>query len=103
MNLEYMTIEQYVECKSALIGKVATYDILIDSMEKSMLAAMLAPDGSAAGHYAEYELDDGQAKVRARFRSLDQMAAGLKSLRNIRQSYINQYNGRGTRHVGGNI
>lgn len=97
MNLEYMTITQYIECKSALIGKIATYDLLIISMEKAVLEATIS------GQYAEYEMDDGQMKVRARFRSVDQMISGLQGIRKIRQDYINQYNGRGTRLVGGSL
>lgn len=103
MNVEYMTIEQYIESRCDLIGKVKTYDNLIIAMEKSLIAAMSAPDGTAAGQYAEYEMDDGQCKVRSRFRSVDQMIAGMQGLRKIRQDYINQYNGRGTRLVGGSL
>lgn len=103
MNTEYMTIEQYFECKSKLIGEIATYDILIASMQKSIRAALLAPDGQAAGQYAEYELDDGQQKVRARYRSVDQMVAGLKGLKNLRQDCINAFNGRGVRLIGGSL
>lgn len=103
MNAEYMTIEQYVECKSQLIGKVATYDILISSMEKSILAALQSDQGDAAGQYAEYECDDGQMKIRARFRSVDQLITAMQGLRKIRQDYINQYNGRGIRLVGGSL
>lgn len=97
MNIEYMTIPQYIECKSKLIGKVATYDLLIEGMEKAVLEATLS------GQYAEYELDDGQMKVRSRYRSVDQMLSGLQGLRRIRQDYINQYNGRNTVLRGGNL
>lgn len=97
MNADYMTIPQYIECKSKLIGKLATYDILIESMEKAVLEA------TVSGQYAEYEMDDSQMKVRARYRSIDQMVSGLQGLRKIRQDYINQYNGRGIRLVGGSL
>ena len=97
MNIEYMTIPQYIECRSQLIGKLATYDLLIEGMEKAILEATLS------GVYAEYELDDGQMKVRSRYRSVDQMVAGLKGLRGIRQDYINRYNGRVTTLRGGNL
>lgn len=103
MNVEYLTIEQYIECKSKIIGKIATYDILISSMEKSILAATLGDDGAAAGQYAEYEMDDGQMKCRARFRSVDQLITGMQGLMRLRQSYINQYDGRGSRQVGGSL
>lgn len=97
MNADYMTIPQYIECKSKLLDKVAVYDLLIDGLEKSILEATLS------GQYAEYEMDDGQMKVRSRFRSIDQMIAGMQGLRKIRQDYINQYNGRGIRLVGGSL
>lgn len=103
MNADYMTIEQYVDCKSEIIGHIATYDILIKSMEKSILAALVGDNGQSAGQYAEYEMDDGQMKVRARFRSVDQMTVSIQALRKIRQDYINQYNGRVTRLVGGSL
>lgn len=103
MNVEYMTIPQYIEYKSKLVGKIATYDILIESMEKSILAAALGPDGTAVGQYAEYQLDDAQMSVRTRFRSVDQMISGLNGLRKIREDYINRYNGRVTTLRGGNL
>lgn len=97
MNVEYMTISQYVECKSKLIGKVATYDILIESMEKAILEA------TVSGHLNQWELDDGQMKVRNMYRSIGQMTDGLQGLRKIRQDYINQYNGRGMVLRGGSL
>lgn len=97
MNAEYMTIPQYVECKSKLIGKVASYDILIESMEAAFLEA------TVSGHIAEYELDDGQMKCRTRYRSITDMGNALNGLIKMRQYYINKYNGRVTRLVGGNL
>ena len=97
MNFEYMTVMQYVEVKSKLIGKVATYDILIETLEKAILEAALA------GHMTQGELEDGQMKVRFAYRSIGQMTDGITALRKIRQDYINQYNGRVTRLVGGSL
>jgi hypothetical protein len=97
MNVEYMTIPQYVECKSAIIGKVATYDILIASMEKTLLEA------TVSGYLNQYEMNDGQMVVRAQYRSIDQLVNGMQGLRKIRQDYINQYDGRGSRQVGGSL
>lgn len=97
MNSDYMTIVQYVECKSKIIGKIATYDLLIESMEKTLLEA------TVSGHLNQWELDDGQMKVRSMYRSVDQLVNGMQGLRKIRQDYINQYNGRGIRLVGGSL
>lgn len=97
MNAEYMTIFEYMECKSKIIGKIATYDLIIEGLEKSILESTLS------GIYSEYELDDGQIKCRTKYRSMDQMISGMQGLRKIRQDYINQINGRGTRLVGGSL
>ncbi len=88
MNTDYMTIPQYVEEKSKLIGKVATYDLLIESMEAAIL------EGTVSGHLVQYEMDDGQMKVRAQYRSIKDMTAALIGLERIRQQYINRFNGR---------
>lgn len=97
MNADYMTIPEYVECKSKLIGKIATYDLLIESMEKAMLEA------SVSGHLNQWELDDGQMKVRSMYRSPTQLNTAIRGLESLRQMYINRYNGRVTRLVGGSL
>ena len=97
MNNEYLTIPQYIESKSKLIGKVATYDILIEKMEQSLLEATMS------GHLSEYELDDGQMKCRTRYRSLTDLNNALNGLIKMRQYYVNKYNGRVTVLRGGNL
>ena len=97
MNAEYMTIEQYVECKSELIGKIATYDLLIKNMESAILK------GAVSGHLIQYEMDDGQMKVRAQYRNIDDMTKAMTGLIRIREMYRNQANGRRIRLVGGNL
>lgn len=97
MNAEYCTIVQYMESKTTLIAKIQAYDSLITAMEATILAA------TTSGHLAEYEMDDGQMKVRARYRSLSEMNRALVGLEQIRQRYINRFNGRVTVLRGGNL
>lgn len=97
MNVDFMSIPDYVECKSKLIGKVATYDLLIEKMEQSILT------GAVSGHLIQYEMDDGQMKVRAQYRNIDDMTQAMNNLIKIREMYINQANGRSVRLVGGGI
>ena len=97
MNSEYLTITQYIESKSKLIGKIATYDLLIEGLEASILEATLS------GHLVQYELDDGFMKVRSQFRSISDMTKALAGLETLRQRYINRYNGRCTVLRGGNF
>lgn len=98
-----MTITQYFECKSKIIGKIATYDLLIESMEKSLLDTLVNGNGESVGGIAEYELDDGQMKCRTRYRSITDMRGALKGLISMRQYYLSKYNGRVTVLRGGNL
>lgn len=90
MKDEYMTITQYFESKSKLIGKIETYDLLIEGMEKAILEA------TVSGHLLQYELDDGQMKVRSQFRDIGSMNKALLGLEQARQRYISRFNGRST-------
>lgn len=97
MNTEYMTIPQYFECKSKLVGDIAAYDIIIESMKKTLLEATIS------GHLNQYEMDDGAMRVRAQYRSIDQLTAGMKGLMNLRENAINRLNGRSVVLRGGDL
>lgn len=97
MNNEYMTIPHYFEEKSKLIGKVETYDILIEGLENAIL------ESTVSGHLVQYELDDGQLKVRTMYRSIKDMITAMNGLMMLRQRYINKYNGAVTVLRGGNL
>lgn len=97
MNNEFTSITQYFDCKSKLIGKIATYDLLIEGFEKSILEA------TVSGHLIQYELDDGQMKVRTQYRNISDMTNAMNGLIKLRQMYINQHNGRTTVLRGGNL
>lgn len=97
MNNEYMSITQYFECKSKLIGKIQTYDLLIEGLETAMMTSI------ESGHIVQYEMDDGQMKVRTQFRSVKDITAAMDGFIRLRQDYINRYNGRATVLRGGNL
>lgn len=97
MNDTYMTISQYFECKSKLIGKIATYDILIEKFEQSLL------EGATSGHLLQYEMDDSQMKVRVQYRNVKDMVTAMEGLIRLRQYHINKANGSSIRLVGGNL
>lgn len=97
MNADYMSIPQFVECKSKVIGKIATYDILIEKFEEAIL------EGAASGHLLQYEMDDSQVKVRVQYRNMKDMTDAMNNLIKLRQYYINKANGRSMRLVGGNL
>lgn len=97
MNAEYCTVEQYIEGKSKLIGKIATYDILIEKMEEALLTS------TVSGHLAQYELDDGFMKLRSNFRNTNDIVSSISGLEMLRQRAVNKLNGRSVRLVGGSL
>jgi hypothetical protein len=97
MNNEYMTISHYFEEKSKILGKVATYDLLIEGLERAIL------ESTVSGHLVQYELDDGQMKCRTTFRKISDLVNAMTGLQKLRQGYINRYNGRITVLRGGNL
>ncbi|MFO0089978.1 MAG: hypothetical protein ACK518_04180 [bacterium] len=92
-----MTIPQYFEQKSKLIGKIATYDLLIESMEQTLMT------GIESGHLLQWELDDGQMKVRSMYRNVKDLTNAMEGLIKLRQYYINKHNGAVTVLRGGNL
>lgn len=97
MNLEYTTLDVYLESKSKSIGKIATYDLIIEGLEQTLLKS------TASGHIVQYEMDDGQMKVRTAYRNVKELIASMEGLIRLRQYYINRANGRVTRLVGGKL
>lgn len=97
MNDEYVTISQFIETKSKLIGKIATYDLLIEGMETAIA------EGIVSGHILQTEVDDGFMKVRLNYRSIGDMTKALAGLEMLRQRYINRLNGRCTVLRGGSL
>ena len=97
MNNEFTSISQFFDCASKLIGKIATYDALIEAFEKSILEA------TVSGHLLQYELDDSQTKLRVQYRNMNDMVSAMNGLIKLRQMYINQHNGRTTVLRGGNL
>lgn len=97
MNIEYTEIPKFFESASKLIGKIATYDLLIEEFEKAIMQA------AVSGHLLQYEMDDGQMKVRVQYRNTKDMVTAMEGLIRLRQMYISKHNGRSTRMVGGNI
>ena len=97
MNDQYCTISQYIECKTSLLEQIQAYDLILKGMRAAYLNAV------TSGHLDEYQMDDGQMKIRAKYRSVSEMNKAMTGLQKLRQDCINQHNGRVTRLVGGNL
>lgn len=97
MNDQYQTISQYVECRATLRDKIIAIDNLISAMELKLLESV------DSANYSEYQMDDGQMKIRTMYRSPKDVTAGIQGLEVLKQRYVNRYNGRCTVLRGGNL
>lgn len=92
MACEYNSISAYLASKKVGLERIKAIELLIDAMILS-LADYTSGSGSTI---SEYQLDDGQVKIKTGYRSLSEVSAGVTSLERMKQMYINQYNGRCT-------
>lgn len=97
MKDEIFTISQYIEDKPTLLGKIAAIDAMIDALELKIL------DVTGTAEYDEYSLDDGQMKVRTKYKSVGDVVAGIDGLEKLKQRYINKHNGHTMVFRGGNF
>ena len=97
MNDNIYTLSQYIECKTTILDKINAINSMLDALELKIL------DVTATSEFDEYSLDDGQMKVRTKYKSVDDVLAGLKALETLKQRYVNKYNGRTFVFRSGNI
>lgn len=90
MGIYFYTLPEYVQSFDSMEAKINSLDKLIDLMYDKML------DAIGDSGVAEYQLDDGQMRIRTQYRSMDDILKGIKALETQRQMYINRYNGRST-------
>lgn len=97
MNDGFYTIKEYVESKPDILSKIKAIQNVIDAMELTLL------DSVGSANYSEYQLDDGQMKVKTTYRSPKDVTAGITELEKLKQRYVNRYNGRCVVLRGGNL
>lgn len=88
MNDQIYTVSQYIESCTSIVERINRYDSMIDAMELKLLESI---DGS---NIQEYQMDDGQMKVRTSYRSTEEMEKGILALEKAKQRLVNKYNGR---------
>lgn len=90
MSFQTYTIAEYLESKTSMAARIEALDALIDKM---ILSTAEAIDGMAPS-ISEYQLDDGQVKIKTAYRSIDQVTDGIKALEQMKQMYVNRLRGR---------
>ena len=89
MCCEY-NLQEYLACFTKTKERIEAIDNLIDAM----LAALALAIAGQAPVVSDYELDDGQVKVKTAYRSIDQVKAGIDALETLKQMYLNRLKGR---------
>ena len=97
LNDGFYTIRQYVECKQSIYDQILAIDALIILHRGKML------DSIGNSDIDEYQMDDGQMKVRTKYRSVKDVMAGIDALKIWKQELVNDYNGRTTVLRSGNF
>jgi len=91
------TVSQCIESKSTIQGKIDIINQLIAALTLKTLDAV---DGAI---YDEYQLNDGQMTIRAKYRSVEDVAKGILQLTKIKNMYLADRDGRSVVLRSGNI
>ena len=89
----YDSFVSYVKSAADLKAKIARIDTIITALEDSAL------ESAANQNFEEYQLDDGQSRIRTNYRSTEDIFKSINGFEKLRQQYINRLLGRQTRLV----
>lgn len=81
---------EYIDSKKTLRERIVAIDGLIDVMILRMGEVTEGLNPSVE----EYQMDDGQMKIKTRYRTVSDVESGIKSLERMKQMYLNRLNGR---------
>ena len=93
----YDSASIYIDSRSSDRAKIAAINSIIDKL--LILAASAAENPSGPVIIDEYEINDGQSKIRTRYRSFDDIQKSITAFEKLKQIYVNRLNGRVMRAV----
>ena len=91
----YEKASDYLGEATTLQDRITRINNIIDALE------LKAVDATESQYIEEYSLNDGQTQIRTRYRGIKGITDAINAFETIRQRYINQLQGRGTRLVDG--
>lgn len=86
--VEYSSASLYIESATSLRDKIDKIDAVLDALLSSVLEA------AETDNITEYQLDDGQTKIKAIYKGADAVLRSISALERVRQIYVNGLNGR---------
>ncbi len=84
------SITDYITSQTTLNERIKAIDNLIDVMILRLTEVAEGQNSSIE----EYQLDDGQMKIRTRYRTVTDVEVGIRSLEKMKQLFINRRDGR---------
>lgn len=93
MAVYYDSSVIYIQSATTLQGKITRIDAIITALEDTALTA------AANDNILEYELNDGQVKIRTEYRGTDAVFKSIKAFEQLRQMYVNRLNNRHMRLI----
>lgn len=91
----YNSAEKYIQSQTTLCGKIAKIDAIIEVLESTALKSAANDDIN------ELMLDDGQTKIKTIYKGTDAVLRSIKGFEQIREMYVNRFNGRKFKLVDG--
>lgn len=95
MAAEYTSAGIYIRSKTTLLAKIAACEAIMDTLLTTVVTAAENNDVD------EYWLDDGQTKIKTKYRSSKEVMESYEAVERVRQIYVNRYNGRSVRLIPG--
>lgn len=95
--VEYDSAAIYIQSSTDLCDKIAKIDLIIAALEDTALSS------AANDNIEEYWLDDGQSKIKTKYKGTDEIFKSIYSFEKMRQIYVNRLNGRVVRMVSSQV
>jgi hypothetical protein len=78
----------YIEGATGLVERLARIEAIIEALELRQVEVI------GKSNVEEYQLDDGQVRIKTIYRSADQIAKAIEAYEKLKQKLLNRLNGR---------
>lgn len=89
----FLSIKDYVNSADDLKSKIEKIDNAINALLDKLL------DTAGNADLREYQLDDGQTRIRTNYATASDVQAGIFALEKLKQVYVNRLYGRTTKLI----
>lgn len=86
--VEYDSADIYIDSRTTINAKIAAIDEIISALETT------AAKAASNDNIEEYNLDDGQVKIKTIYRGASSVFKAINDFIRLREYYINKRNGR---------